>query len=162
MNKKLALFVLVGVLGGLGFTATAKESHVKVTPGKALILKPGSAGEAQVWLRIDPGFHVQANPASNNQVIATTLSNITVGKGLTTGTPIYPKGDTYRLKGTSNDLSVYKGAIAIQIPVVAEASASAAKVQLKAKLRYQACDDQICFFPETVEVQVPVEIRPRS
>jgi hypothetical protein len=142
-----------------GALAFAKDSHVQVSPGKKLLLKPGETANAQIWLRIDPGFHVQANPAGNSQVIPTTLTNIAAPPGVVAGAPVYPKGEPYRLKGTTTDLSVYKGAVAIQVPMTVEESATALKRVAKGKLRYQACDDQICFFPQTVEIEIPVEIR---
>ena len=138
--------------------ASGKRAPVVSFPEPAVVeLKVGGKTEATLTAHVQKGFHVQANPASESYLIPTKLE-LQPADGITTGKPIYPKGKPYRLKGASDDLSVYEGAIQIKIPLEAQATMKPGEHVLRGKLTYQACDERSCLPPASVPVEFQVQI----
>lgn len=120
-------------------------------------LKAGGAGEAVVRLDITDGFHVNANPASDKFYIPTEL---TAGPeaGITPGKPSYPKALTKKFKFADKALAVYEGRAEIRLPLRAEASAAKGAHALRARVRVQPCNDEVCLSPRTLDVSIPVVV----
>ena len=134
-----------------------KAQDLVVVEAAPLELAPGAHGTASVALRVRSGWHVQANPASSPSSIPTTLSatgDATIGFG----SPAYPPGRTVKLAIDDQPLSVYDGAISIRLPVTVATGAAAGAHDAAGKLRFQACNDQLCLPPTTVEFKLPIEI----
>lgn len=119
---------------------------------------PGGFATALVTLTVKPGFHVQANPAANPQLVATTLTLPEPKDGVTLGPVDYPPGQPYRLRGSDKTLSTYSGSVTLQVSVAARKAAKRGPRKLATSLRYQACDDTTCFFPQTDAIDIPVKV----
>ena len=76
----------------------------------------GDAVEARLTVRIALGFHIQANPPSQPQLIPALLE-LEADDGVELGSPVYPPGRPYRLHGATEDLSTYQGTVEIAVPV---------------------------------------------
>lgn len=130
-----------------------------VSVGKLPLVKIGrnKAVEVTIPITVMAGHHIQSNPASNPQLIATKLE-LVGPQGVVIGDPVYPPGKPYRLQGSPTEITTYDGTFEIKVPVTASAKARAGEGRIAGKLRYQACNDKICFFPQTALVSVPVEV----
>ncbi len=94
-----------------------------------------------VTLEIDPGFHINANPASSDYLIPTTL-NMT---GQTPLRVIYPKPVRFKPKFADEALDVYEGTI--RITAEFPQGALARTRYLFGTVTAQACTDVICLPP---------------
>ena len=56
-------------------------------------------------------------------------------------------------------LSVYTGDIVTQVPVIVAKDASAGQYSLTGEFKYQACNDNSCFPPETLPVEITVVVK---
>ena len=130
---------------------------VKVTPLETTITK-GQSGEAVVRLRIDHGYHVNANPPSFAYLIPTELQ-IPPAAGITVGSITYPPALTKNFSFAEQPLAVYEGEVEVKAKLSAGASAAAGVHNLSAKLRVQACDDQVCYAPGSIDLSLPVSIK---
>ena len=130
---------------------------VKATPVAASLAR-GESGEAVVQLKIDNGYHVNANPPSLNYLIATELE-ITPAGGISVAFITYPNGLTKKFAFSDQALSVYEGATDLKVRLSAAKTAPIGEHNLSAKLRVQACDDQVCYAPGTIDLTLPVTIR---
>lgn len=130
-----------------------------VSVGKLPLTKIGrnKAVEISIPVTVMPGHHIQSNPASNPQLIATKLE-LVGPQGVVIGEPIYPPGKPYRLQGSPTEISTYDGVFEVKVPVTASAKARPGEGRIAGKLRYQACNDKICFFPQTALVSIPIEV----
>lgn len=151
--KLTSLFLMALAATALAAAPKKFADLGKIKPIKVSSMKPG---EAVVVLNVLKGFHIQANPASNPALIATTLT-VSEAAGLAPGAPVYPAGRSYRSAATHTEVMAYEGKVEVKLPV-AIGSASPGKRELTAKLRYQACNDETCFFPITTEVKIPVTV----
>jgi predicted component of type VI protein secretion system len=130
---------------------------VKISPSAVQIPANGSA-EALVTLSISPGFHVNANPATFSYLIATQL---TAGKveGITVGTPGYPAAVKKKFQFAEKPLAVYEGETPIKLNLRTETNAAAGSRSLPVNVRVQACDEEQCFPPATINTTISVTVK---
>ena len=155
MHIKKVLFLLV-IISLLSASAWAQSSAnvVKVSPSSVKV-KKGAAAAATVTLDIDGGYHINSNRPSEAYLIATTLKLQSQG-GLTPGAVVYPKAKLQKFSFSQKALSVFEGRVVLKFNV--RAGASAGSQTLKGRLTIQACNDQQCLRPQTVDVNIPVEV----
>ena len=155
MQIKRVLFILA-IISLLSAQAMAQSSAsvVKVSPSSVKV-KKGAAAAATLTLDIDGGYHINSNRPSEAYLIATALK-IQPQAGFTIGGVIYPKAKLQKFTFSQKPLSVFEGRVVLKFNV--RAGASTSSQTLKGKLTIQACNDQQCLRPQTVDVNVPVEV----
>ncbi len=144
--------------GQIQTTNEAPPADVVRTDVPAVEIKAGGAAEATVKLTIASGYHINANPPSFSYLKATELT-VEPGEGVTAGKPTYPSSVTRTFTFSKDPLAVYEGETAIKLPLTAAADAKKGARNLKGKLRVQACDDEKCFPPRTMETSIPVTVK---
>ncbi len=120
---------------------------------------PGNGSvDAVLNLSISPGFHVNANPATFSYLIPTQL---TTGKveGIGVGPPVYPAAEKKKFQFAEQPLAVYQGEIPIRLNLRAETNAAAGLRSLPVNVRVQACDEEQCFPPATINTTVSVTVK---
>jgi len=135
----------------------ASVDVVKPTP-EELTLAKGESGYANVRLQIQQGYHINANPASYSYLIATELQ-LTPASGIGVDFITYPDALTRQFPFAEKPLVVYEGETVIKAMLKAGSSAETGKHNLSAKLRVQACDDQVCYAPGVIDLTIPVTIK---
>jgi hypothetical protein len=121
-------------------------------------IKAGGSAEAPVKLMIANGYHINANPPSFSYLKATEIT-VEPNEGITPGTPAYPASVTRKFAFSKDPLSVYEGEATIKLPLSAASSAKPGAHTLKGKLRIQACDEEACYPPRTIETSIPVTVK---
>lgn len=122
--------------GNARFADTADHVHIK-----AVDRVVGDTDRVVVAVEIDAGFHINANPASFDYLVPTTL-NLTGQAPLRV---IYPPAVRFKPKFADDVLEVYEGAvrIAAEFP-----RGSLARIPyLTGTVTAQACTDEICLPP---------------
>ena len=119
-------------------------------PQKAV---PGQSITATLRAQIRSGWHVNANPPSADYLVPTEVK-LTLPPGWAYRPAIYPKGEQHHFSFSDEPLSVYQGAIQLQVPFGVAAGASGAQV-IQGVFRFQACNDELCLAPASK----PFEIR---
>jgi uncharacterized protein len=131
---------------------------VSIIPAPPIEIAAGSKGEYPLELKILKGYHIQANPASAEYLIAVTPQLQPVD-GIKVGQPIYPKGIPFRLKASKKDISTYENDVVIKLPVEIDSAARKGEITLKGTLRYQGCDAELCFPPVNLPFEVKLRIK---
>jgi hypothetical protein len=117
-------------------------------------LKPGETIEVPIKIKVHSGYHIYANPPSNDDVIATTVS-LVKADGLKLVAVGYPEGVEKVLASSGAEkVKLYEGEAIIYVRIAIDARAIGAK-EAVIKVRYQACDDKACLAPATLEVAIP-------
>jgi hypothetical protein len=111
-----------------------------------------------VYLAIQNGYHINANPPTYPYLIATALEVPPVN-GLSIGKVSYPKSLNRRFAFAEKPLAVYEGETEIKATVKADKSTKQGKQSLAAKLRVQACDEAVCYPPGTLELVIPMIVK---
>jgi hypothetical protein len=130
---------------------------VKATP-QPVTLTAGESGDAVVALQISNGYHVNANPPTFPYLKATELA-IAPADGISVEFMTYPDALTKKFAFAEKPLAVYEGATTLKARLKADKSARPGSHNLSAKLRVQACDEQVCYAPGELDVNVPVNIK---
>jgi hypothetical protein len=141
-----------------GQTAKAPPADVVRAQPASVEIKTGGSAEASIKLTIANGYHINANPPSFSYLKATELE-VEPGNGLTPGKPVYPSSVTRKFAFSKDPLAVYEGETEIKLPLSAAANAQKGAQTLKGKLRIQACDEEACYPPRTVETSIPVTVK---
>ncbi len=146
------------LVSSLTVCAGVPVPHLTVTGVKKTELKASGSGEIVVELKVIDGYHVQANPASKPNLIATKVEVVAVGQ-VEVGRAVYPKPKPYKVAGLETAVGTYDGRFDVRIPIQATAQVKAGKYSLEGRVRYQACDDKVCFPPTVTKFAAPVEVR---
>ncbi len=159
MYKIISLIVLItlGLPIGSDHGSPQAPEIVTVKAPDQVVIKLGGSVETTIEVTVKKGYHVQANPVRDENLIPTHLE-MKPDKGVIPDRPIYPAGKSFRLKGTSEDLSTYDGTFVIRLAIKVLASAQPGDRLLEGKLHYQACDSLQCLFPRSVSVTIPVKV----
>ena len=149
----VALALLFAVEGG------ASPPMVSVLVPETVKLVAGEFIEVQISVTITEGYHLQANPASEDYLVPTRLELKSSGD-VTVSNITYPPGKPYRLNGADKDLQTYEGNFEIGVLVKASSVARSGKRILQGRLHYQACDSKTCLFPTSVPLALTVRVVP--
>jgi len=132
------------------------ESLVRVT-APALEVAAGGRAEARVTLRIEPDWHINANPPSLDYMIPTTLTLAGAG-GVTAAAPIYPAAHRQKLAFEESELLVYDGEAVVRVPLSVAAGTAPGVQTLRGTIGFQACNDEVCLAPVNVPFTLQVTV----
>ncbi len=130
---------------------------VSIKPPAPVSIVPGGKAEARLSFVVAEGFHVQANPPSDNYLVPTKLQ-LELSHSVYSDSPKYPPGKRYRLQGSETDLLTYEGSFELGIVFHASADAKPGDFLLHGKLSYQACNSRSCLAPTSIDLELPVRI----
>lgn len=133
------------------------ESVVKAEP-QAVEIPSGGSAEAVVRVAIQSGYHINANPPSFSYLKATQLE-ISPADGVSPGVITYPKAITKKFPFAEGPLAVYEGETDLKATLKADKSAKPGQRSISARLRIQACDEQVCYPPGALTLAIPVNIK---
>ena len=125
------------------------ELQVQVVPADA---RAGSTVRAIVRLRLPQNVHVQSDKPRDPALIPTSLA-VTPPAGVTVERITYPKAWDLKQPGRDQPLAVFSAGVVIEASLLVATEVPAGSLTVQGTLRYQGCNDQVCFPP----VRVPVE-----
>lgn len=118
-------------------------------------VQPGSQFQIAIVVDIAKGWHINAYPAgeslSPTEIVLPQAPNISFGE------VSYPTGDMLEIASVG-EVSVYHDTIAIGIPATLSQDAPIEQMTLDFVLNYQACSDEQCLLPETLDISVPINV----
>lgn len=112
--------------------------------------------QGTVIMDIPSGFHVNSARPLEKFLIATELQ-LEAPKGVRLGRVTYPRPVFRKLKFSKKQVSVYEGRAEMRFMVTVPPSVGSDIAEVKARLRYQSCNDDFCFPPQTRELRLPIK-----
>lgn len=158
--KPFKPFLLLLAIGSLSAPAMAQGSAnvVKVATGESVYkIKRGGATQIAIKIEVEDGYHINSNRPAEKYLIPTALK-IERSAGLTTTPIIYPKAKLQKFEFSQKPLSVFEGKATLKFTARALPSLAAGEHQLKGKLTVQACNNQQCLRPQTIDVTIAVQV----
>jgi thioredoxin:protein disulfide reductase len=138
-----------------------RRPRAEVTP---LVERTGvRAGDAvRVALRVSlpEGLHTQSNKPRDPLLIPTELS-FDAPAGVAVVEIVWPPSTDLSQAGQDKPLAVFEREFVIGVQLSLP-PAAAGEVAVPAKLRYQACDANLCYPPQSADVVWPVHVVPAS
>ena len=117
----------------------------------------GNQIDVEVQVKIAAGWHINANPAGQDNLIPTT---ITVDKDalIEINNVKYPKGKSMKFEFSPESVNVYDGTFTIPLKLKQKPNTTIKKnVPIILKLNYQACNDTECLLPQ--ELNIPLKLK---
>ena len=122
-------------------TATAKVKE-----------KADAVFNVELQLKIAAGWHINANPAGQDNLIPTTVS-VDANAPVEIVDITYPKGRTTRFEFSDQPLNIYEESLMISLRLKQKPNVTEKKnVPITLKLTYQPCNDTECLLPQTLDV----------
>ena len=137
--------------------ASAQTNLLTVTPPSKLHAKKGQSLTATVHAQLRPGYHCNSNTPSDAYLIPLKL--IWNADPLQVGKVTYPKPQLEKYSFSEKPISVFSGDFDITTEFSVPAKSPNGPAIISGKLRYQACNNTMCFPPKTIEVPLSVEIQ---
>lgn len=157
-SSKLFSLVLVVLLSSLAALAQGSGKVVKVSTGESVYkVKRGSPVQIAVVVEVEDGYHINSNRPAEKYLIPTALK-IERLAGLSTTPIIYPKARLQKFEFSEKQLSVFEGKAVLKLSARALPALPAGSHTLKGKLTVQACNNQQCLRPQTIDVSIPLQV----
>ena len=121
-------------------------------------VRRGRSAKAVVVMDIPGGFHVHSNRPLEKFLIATQLQ-VEAPAGVRVSAVSYPRAILRSLKFSKNRVAVFEGRTTMRFNVTVPANFGSDSAQLRGKLRYQSCNDELCFPPQTKDVWIQVKVK---
>jgi hypothetical protein len=130
--------------------------NLTVAPVPTVKVRKGSVAAITLRAVLPPGFHANSNTPSDEYLIPLSLK--WTGGPLTVDGIIYPKGTLEKYPFSAKPLSVVTGEFSISTKFKVPADAAIGAAAQNGTLRFQACNDHMCFAPKSVPVALTLEI----
>jgi DsbC/DsbD-like thiol-disulfide interchange protein len=162
--RRATLFTIASLLLALtaGFRAgtltPAAQANIRVNGFFAADkAQRGRTVQAAVVLDIPDGFHINSNRPLAKFLIPTSVK-IEAPGGIRVGPISYPRAQLRSFSFSQDKLSVYEGRAVLRFNVTVPADFQTGVTELRARVKYQSCNDEACFPPATRSVTMPIAI----
>ncbi len=155
------MVVLALVVFGVWASAQISAPYPLVRVEPVLVpqpVQPGGAIEVLVRVDILPGWHINAHAPAQAFLIPTRIELV-----LPPGFQVeerWPAPQTRKLGISPAPLELYEGLIEVVLRIRVGAEVPPSAYLVKGKLHYQACNDEVCVPPASVEFEFPLEVAP--
>lgn len=122
--------------------------------------RPGTTVRLIAHVRLPVGLHVQSNKPRDPDLIPTELT-LMLPAGVTLVDVVYPKAADLVQPGVKLPLAVYPNEFDIAVRAKLGLRVPIGALPLSATLRYQACNDSVCFPPARAAVNWTVDVAKR-
>lgn len=120
-------------------------------------IHPGETFKVAVELKINGGWHINANPVNDEFLLPTTLT-MEENSGLKILQTSYPKPKTGKFEYSEAELQIYSTEALLGLLVKAEEDLAPGALKLRLKINYQACNDRFCLPPKEISLEIPVAV----
>lgn len=163
-----AALVLLGAaaaLSGWGRSAAAQPGRIsmELAPlAEADVAHAGAVHRVALEARLQPagtGLHVNSNAPLEDFLIPTVLT-LEPPAGIEVGGLAWPEPVLLEQQGAEQPLAVYEETFAVGVALAIGPDVAPGDYEVPAALRYQACDERMCYIPATARLAFPVRVAP--
>lgn len=116
----------------------------------------GKATRGTIVLSIPGGLHANSNRPGSEYAIPTTVRLSSPGAKV--GGVSYPRGKNRKFSFSSDTINVYEGRVSFPFTLTVPATFKGSSIRVNASVRYQACNDEVCYPPKTKEVTLTARV----
>ncbi|MGQ0735426.1 MAG: cytochrome c biogenesis protein CcdA [Acidobacteriota bacterium] len=122
---------------------------------------PGTTTRIAVRAVLPENLHVQSDQPRDPSLIPTVLT-LDPPAGVSLRALAYPEPFDFNQEGLDQPLLVFGSTFVVGAELSVAASVPAGPLQIPGRLRYQACDDKVCFAPTTASVEWTLLVVPTA
>ena len=119
----------------------------------------GATVRAALQVQLNAGFHVNSNTPLEDFLIPTALT-VTPPDGVGVGEIVYPDAGLLEQVGADMPLAVFEEYFTIGVAFDVAAGLAPGTYAIPGTLRYQACDETMCYLPANADVKWMLRIVP--
>ena len=161
MKNRVGLALAAAGLLSLALATTFGVVRAQTTPPKISTtlslpsnkVQRGRTVRASLVLDVPSGYHVNGHEPVSRFALPTKLE-VEAPSGIRIGRISYPKAIARRFTFSEDRLGVYENRVALTFTFTVPPNQPLGKVEIKARLSYQSCSDEVCFPPVTREISV--------
>jgi cytochrome c biogenesis protein CcdA/thiol-disulfide isomerase/thioredoxin len=121
----------------------------------------GSKVRLALQVSLPEGLHSQSNKPRDPLLIPTVLT-IDPPAGVTIDEVVYPKTTELKQEGQAQPLDVFERSFVIGVQATLAPSLAVGDVLVPLRIRYQACDNSMCFAPATADAAWTIQVVPAA
>ena len=152
------LIVATAAWAPLSTGAPAPEPNISVvgyfSSDKA---QRGRPVRVAIVIDIPSGYHINSNRPLESYLIATSVK-VEPENGLRAGVISYPRPLLRTFQFSKKQLSVYEGQARLKFNVTVPANYADDSAKVKARVRLQSCNDEVCFPPKSYDVNLKIDV----
>ena len=154
-------FLVAGFgLSGVSASAQFYQPTAELTPTiEQRAIRPGQTVILVLRVELPENIHLQSDKPRDPYVIPTLLT-FTLPEGVTVEEITYPASTDFLLAGWKEPLAVFEHEFTIEVRLALDADVSPGEMVVSGSLRYQACDDTVCFVPASAAVEWHLHVEP--
>ena len=150
-----AVPVLV-LLAGVTSPIAAQPPDVAIDPVvETNAVHPGSTAHVALAVTLDPGFHVNSNTPLDDFLIPTVLT-LDPPAGISLDALAFP--EAILLDQNGEKLAVFEEEFLVGAALALDAALAPGSYTVPGTLRYQACNDRMCFTPKNASIQFDLTV----
>jgi hypothetical protein len=120
-------------------------------------LRAGAKGTVTLRVKLPGTVHVQSDKPLDKSLIPTVLT-IAPPPGVKVEKIVYPAATKLKQEGQSQPLTVFGPEFTITVHLAVAADAVAGELSVPGQLRYQACDEFMCYPPKRADTKWAIRI----
>ena len=150
------------MLSGLAASSLAQPPTVAIHPvGETDAVHADTTARVGLDITLDAGYHVNSNTPLDDLLIPTVL-RLDPPEGFDLEGVAFPDAILLEQVGAEEPLAVFEEEFVIGAALRVDASLAPGTYSIPGTLRYQACNDRMCFNPTNAPVQLDVTVVPDS
>ncbi len=120
-------------------------------------VRRGTSVQAAVVLDIPKGVHVNANRPLGKYAVP-TIVRVEAADGVRVSPVTYPRSIARNFKFSDERLAVYEGRAVMRFNVSVPANFRGDRANVRARVRFQSCNDEVCFPPVTRDIDMAIGV----
>jgi thiol:disulfide interchange protein DsbD len=120
-------------------------------------VRAGESARVAIRVTLPEGLHTQSNKPRDETLIPTVLV-IDAPAGVTVHEIVFPPSTDLNQAGADKPLAVFEQTFAIGADLALAGSVPQGDLVIPARLRYQACDSNLCYPPATADLQWTIHV----
>lgn len=160
MTQPARRFVLVALVVTMAPAVMAQLGRIGITLTPAAEtdgVHAGTRTRVAVRAALSAGFHVNSNAPTDELLVPTVLS-LEPPAGITVEGLAFPEASLLEQEGADQPLRVFGEQFSIGVTLSVAPDLAPAIYVVPATLRYQACDETMCYFPASAEVTFEIAV----
>ena len=150
------------LLSGVTSPIAAQPPDVAINPVAATdAVHPGTIAHVALAVTLDPGFHVNSNAPLDEFLIPTVLT-LDPPAGISLEALAFPEAILLEQLGAEQPLAVFEEEFLIGAALTLDDTLPPGSYAVPGTLRYQACNDRMCFTPTNVQIQFDLTVAPAT
>ena len=148
----IGFLILSGVIDSQVAAQTPPHINVSASVSNNKIGR-GRTVRATVTMDIPGGYHVNSNRPLEKFLIPTTVK-VDAPDGIRIGPIAYPRAVLRKFKFSKGNVAVYEGRAVMRFNITVPPGTSTGSKEVKLNVRYQSCNDEVCFPPQTKDLSL--------